>query len=72
MGTERLKNDKYEIKCTKGAADEVIIEVHIGPEKLSDKEMKELTTQMRRIIYAFDRIDSVSSRYGTAKKRNSR
>lgn len=70
VGTERLKNDKYEIKCTKGTASEVIIEITISSEKLSDKEMKELSTQIRRIAYAFDRVDSVSSRYGTASKKN--
>lgn len=65
MGTELLKNEKYEIKCTKGDAEEVVIEVTIKAEKLNDKETNEMITTVRKILYAFDRCDSVSSRYGS-------
>ena len=60
-----LRNDKYEIKCTEGDASKVEIHITIGSEKLKDDELNNLLTTVRRILYAFDRSESVSSRYGS-------
>lgn len=63
--SELLKNDKYEIRCTSGDATQVILEIIIRDEKLTEKEMASLVKTIRKIVYAFDRVDSVSSRYGS-------
>jgi hypothetical protein len=70
--TELIKNSKYEIKCTKADGDIVEIQVTIKDQKLSDDEMASLSTTIRKILYAFDRADSVSSRYGSADGKRSK
>lgn len=65
MPTEMLKNDKYEIKCTQGDSIAVKISIEIGSEKMTDDEVNNLITTLRRILFAFDRSESVSSRYGS-------
>jgi len=67
--TELIKNNKYEIKCTKADGESVEIQITIKGDKLSDEEMANLNMTIRKILYAFDRADSVSSRYGTADKK---
>jgi hypothetical protein len=70
--TELIKNSKYEIKCMKADGDTVELQITIKGEKLSDEEMANLSTTIRKILYAFDRADSVSSRYGSADTKKSR
>lgn len=67
--TELLRNQKYEIKCTKGDGETVELQVSIKGEKLTDEEMANLNMTLRKILYAFDRSSSVSSRYGGAEKK---
>ena len=66
--TELLKNSKYEIKCSKADGDSIELQITIKGEKLSDEEMASLSMTIRKILFAFDRSDSVSSRYGTSGK----
>lgn len=61
-----LKNDKYEIKCRKGDAETVEIEIIIKDDKLKEEDVNDLLTTLRKLLYAFDRTESVSSRYGSA------
>lgn len=65
MPTPLLKNEKYEVKCTQGDASAVKITIEVGAEKLTDDETSELLTTIRKILFAFDRTESVSSRYGS-------
>jgi hypothetical protein len=64
--TELIKNSKYEIKCMKADGELVELQITIKGEKLSDEEMADLSMTIRKILYAFDRADSVSSRYGSS------
>lgn len=68
--TELIKNTKYEVKCTKADGESVEMQITIKGDKLSDEEMANLNMTLRKILFAFDRADSVSSRYGTAKDRD--
>lgn len=72
MGTELLKNDKYEIKCKEGNVDSVELVISFKSEKLSDKEINQLLKTIRKILYAFDRTDSVSSRFGSVNGRKTK
>jgi hypothetical protein len=63
---ELVKNDKYEIKCTKADGDIIELQITIKGEKLTDEELANLNTTLRKILYAWDRAESVSSRYGSA------
>ena len=65
---ELVKNTKYEVKCTRADGDLVDIQITIKTEKLTDEEMANLNMTIRKILYAFDRLDSVSSRYGSTGK----
>jgi hypothetical protein len=68
--TELIKNTKYEVKCTKADGESVEMQITIKDQKLTDEEMANLNMTLRKILFAFDRADSVSSRYGTAKDRD--
>jgi hypothetical protein len=70
--TELIKNSKYEIKCTKADGETVEIQISIKDQKLSDEETADLNMTIRKILYAFDRADSVSSRYGSADEKRKR
>lgn len=60
-----LKTDKYEIKCSKADADNVLLEIKIGSEKLTDEEVTAFMNTLRNILYAFGRAESVSSRFSS-------
>ena len=64
--TELIKNNKYEVRCRKADGDSIELEITIKADKLSDEEISNLNMTLRKILYAFDRSESVSSRYGSA------
>jgi hypothetical protein len=68
--TDLIKNAKYEVKCTRADGDSIELQITIKAEKMSDEEMANLNMTIRKILYAFDRADSVSSRYGSAKEKD--
>lgn len=64
--TELVKNNKYEIRCKKADGESIELEITIKGDKLTEEEMSNLNTTIRKILYAFDRSEGVSSRYGSA------
>lgn len=67
--TELLKNDKYEIKCVSADANLVKLEIEVFKEKLTEKEIAALLKTIRKILYAFDRSEGVSSRFGNLERK---
>jgi hypothetical protein len=67
--TELIKNEKYEVKCSRADGEVVDITISIKSEKLSEEEVANLNMTIRKILFAFDRTDSVSSRYGSMAER---
>lgn len=64
--TDLIKNDKYEVKCARADGDTIELQITIKAAKLTEEELSNLNMTLRKILYAFDRADSVSSRYGSA------